>query len=200
MRVVVIAPPEPIVVPADIRGDHAADDAFVVSMIAAATAEIDGPAGWLGRALGIQTLELQADAWPDPFWLPYPPEIDIVGIWYTDAAGVEHEWPIPEPMHRDRLPAVRGRMGDVRIRYRAGYGKWQGEGDARRLVNDPPANAKAAIILATGLLISMGSEDVFLQQEDVDGVGSTRRTVSPYISQAIERAVGNLLSPLRVFA
>lgn len=66
MRVIVVEPPKPVVTweEADqhlkLDGDTS-QKSFVEGLIAAATAHIDGPDGWLGRALGVQTLEAQVD-------------------------------------------------------------------------------------------------------------------------------------------
>lgn len=125
MSVTVITPPEPIVsldeAKQHLRVEHDSDDAYIDGLIAVATSAIDGPSGWLGRALGEQTLETRFDCWPRPLKLPYPPEIEIVSVTYIDPAGVEQSWPLTEPLPYDDLPAVRGRRADIRIRWKAGY-------------------------------------------------------------------------------
>lgn len=185
MRVVVIVPPAPIATPADIPGGNTGD-ALLLLMISAAQAEIDGPTGWLGRALGPQTLELTADEWPCE--LPYPPFLELVS---ASVDGVPVAGVTVSSAGRLRLPDG-APAGEVVLRWRAGY-----DGTKTPMV---PANAKAAVILSTNMLRSLNRDDVFVEQEQVNGVGSTTWTVSKDVSEAIERTIGNLLAPLRVWS
>lgn len=126
MRVTVITPPEPIVTWDEARAHLRLDEddeqkGYVEGLIAVATAWLDGPAGGLGRALGVQTLEARFDRWPCPLRLPCPPEIEVVSVKYIDPAGIEQSWPISQPLFYDGLPSVRGREGDIRVQWRAGY-------------------------------------------------------------------------------
>ncbi|APX83811.1 hypothetical protein BV511_03145 [Methylorubrum extorquens] len=61
MSVVVVTPPQEIVsldeAKRHLRVEHAGDDAYIESLVAVATGWLDGPDGWLGRALGEQVLE-----------------------------------------------------------------------------------------------------------------------------------------------
>lgn len=131
-RAIVVVPPEPVVTPADVPGDHAADDATVAALIAAATAEIDGPAGWLGRAIGPQTIELRMDgfSWCDDGMLPFPPAIEVVSVVYLDENEDEQIVGAADyALAGQRLyakstsstPTVGPDFEGVRIRYRAGY-------------------------------------------------------------------------------
>ena len=107
--------PKPVISLADaklyLRVDHDDDDALISDLIASAVEAVDGPTGWLGRALGQQTLELRASHFPgcgfdplcgfDPHWhvdarhrfhphemrLPCPPVQSIVSIGYVDPTG-----------------------------------------------------------------------------------------------------------------
>ncbi len=186
MRVVVITPPTPIVMPSDVPGAHEGDDPLVSLFVAAAQAEVDGPTGWLGRALGVQTLELTADEWPRV--LPYPPFLELVS---ATAGGVAVSGLAVASSGAVTVPPD-APAGEIVVRWKAGY-------DGLR-TPPPPANAKAAVILATTMLRSIGREDVFVEQEQVTGVGSTTWTVSKEVSETIERTIGNLLSPLRVWS
>ena len=119
MSVVVIAPPAPLVeldlVKQHLRVDHDDDDTLIAALLAAASANIDGPDGWLGRAIGLQTLELRQDGFYAPDWrvgqgyaweggwtgsawgrwpfariqLPLPPFVDVLTITYEVAAGAD---------------------------------------------------------------------------------------------------------------
>src|SRR5690606_38610874 len=115
MTIRVIVPPAPIVTAGDIPGDHAADDAMVAAIIAAAQESIDGPTGWLGRSLGEQTLEYYGNCLPCR--LPLRPIIEV------EAVTVDGET-VALPVWRDdgtlTWPAG-ARGGDVVITYRAGY-------------------------------------------------------------------------------
>src|SRR5690606_28165025 len=126
MTVRVIVPPEPIVTPGDIPGSHAGNDAAVTRAIAAATRTIDGPSGWLGRALGPQTLELSGWFGCERVRLPFPPIIDIVSVVTEDRDG-NAETVDPSMYRRDGdclvvKPGASWVTRPVhRIRYEAGY-------------------------------------------------------------------------------
>ena len=94
MSIIVIDPPEDLVVSLEeakvhLRVDHDDDDDYIEALIAAATATIDGPDGWLGRALVEQTLEWQGNQFCGDVTLGYPPLINIVSVKYIDTDGVE---------------------------------------------------------------------------------------------------------------
>lgn len=134
--VVVIDPPVPILglaeAKAHLRVDDDADDALIGSLIAAATAHIDGPAGWLGRALGRQTLELRRCGFPDCGWIALPcrPIHAIVQVAYDDPAEAPRTFDPASCGLYDRTlmpapglswPAAASRPESLRIRYTAGY-------------------------------------------------------------------------------
>lgn len=188
MRVVVITPPEPILEPADARVqlklDGDADDAFLELAISAATGSIDGPTGWLGRAIGRQTLEAVLDGFhgPDcggPLILPYPPIHEISSVKYTDTNGAEHT--VAGANYRlegRRLiaaygaswPTVRNETGAVRVQFFAGY--------------DPiPDPIKQAVLIMVG--------DLYRFRDSV--VVGTIATAVPHSA-----TVDNLLAPFRV--
>jgi hypothetical protein len=57
-------------------------------MIAAATGDLDEPQGWLGRALGRQTLEVDFDGFDDLARnLPWPDIASITAMSYLDGLG-----------------------------------------------------------------------------------------------------------------
>lgn len=140
MRVVAIEPPEPIVTwdeaKVHLRLDDDEEKTFVESLIAAAQGNIDGPNGWLGRSIGVQTLELRSTGLCSPIvTLPFPPVLSIVSASVdgqaVDIGGYEAgdpDFEFPEPLSD---------ADDIRIQYRAGY-------------ETVPAPIKAAVLLMVG--------------------------------------------------
>lgn len=137
MRVVVVDPPQPAVTleeaKAQLRVDDYEEDALIAGMVMAAQAHIDGPEGWLGRAIGVQTLEayVPAPALVGRTALPCRPIIDVVSIEARTDAG----WAVVDPATYEQrgdwvvfaagaTPAGGWAIGDregMRVRYRAGY-------------------------------------------------------------------------------
>lgn len=203
----VVTPPEPIVTPADVPGSHSSADPAITAMIAAVTAEIDGPMGWVGRALGLQTLELRQECWPTRHYrLPCPPIVDIVSVKYLDADDTEQT--VDSSNYGATAgflyfkstwsrPALSCLPFPVIINFRAGYnGASVDDGGTGGV----PAQAKQAVILAVQNMRSMSKEDLFLRAEEVEGVGRTEYTVSDQASKLIRSATDSLLSGLRVFS
>jgi uncharacterized phiE125 gp8 family phage protein len=136
MRVVVITPPAPVVTWEDaeahlkLEGD-VSYQVEVEGLIAAVVGHLDGPNGWLGRALGPQTLEARLDNFDcGSIRLPYSPIIDIVSVKYVDAAGTlqtiaadcyELVGDALMPLVGLRWPVPRWAREAVRVQYRAGY-------------------------------------------------------------------------------
>jgi uncharacterized phiE125 gp8 family phage protein len=183
MRVLVITPPEPVVsleeAKAHLRVLANDEDALITTYVAAATGHIDGPDGWLGRAIGAQTLEARGHVFRDAMVLPYPPIIEIVSVKHLDAAGAEVTLLASEYEVRGSLigsafgrrwPAVGVHDEAIRIRYRAGYEAV------------PPA-IKAAILLMT--------EDLYANR----GTVAAGQSVKVDMSTTVE----NLLSPFQVW-
>lgn len=157
----VITPPEPIVTWAEaqvhLRLDGVEEQSYVEALIAAATGWIDGPGGWLGRAIGEQVLEL-VDCGFGNDRLPYPPAVSITSVVYLDRAGVETTMPAEDyrlmlngsvaPVAGQSWPVVSGEAEAeaVRIRYVAGYPVTGGE----EPVSTVPVAIKQAILLLIG--------------------------------------------------
>lgn len=147
---------------AHLNVDHSDDDTLITAMIEAATAHVDGPVGFLGRAIVDQTWELVLDEFPDnEIKLPMPPIIEVVHIKYDDTAGVEQTispadytvdnvsepgWVLPESA--GSWPATFDGINAVRVRYRAGYI----DTSVSPTVGEVPADIKAAILLYVGSL------------------------------------------------
>lgn len=153
MRVTVAVPPDPIVTwreaQAHLRLDGDDEKVLVEAMIEAATANIDGPSGWLGHSLGAQELEVRYDTLPhsSSIRVPYGPVMSLVSVKYLDRNDIEHEADLEDfELIGDILVPegsewiwVGGSMKPYacRIRYRAGY-------------EVVPAPIKAAILMMVG--------------------------------------------------
>lgn len=138
----VVEPPEPIVTLEDARRHLAElpeeDEAYVEGLILAATTWIDGPTGWLGRALGIQTLEYAMEDFHSDadgyIHLPFSPVLELLSI--RVRASAENFDTIPPPEYEidaggvyplsGAWPFVSGRNQRVIIRYRVGCAKSSG--------------------------------------------------------------------------
>jgi uncharacterized phiE125 gp8 family phage protein len=185
MRVTVITPPASLITIAEAR-KHLVDlpqedEEYVKILIAGASSWIDGPNTWLARPLGVQVLEAQFSEWPCAWAeLPYGPVLELISITYVDPAGDSQSYPVEDPFVIN-MPAVRGRMGDVRIRYRAGYGS-KDTNDATKWIDDVPAPIKVAVMML---------------------VAQWYRTREPIVIgatvEALPFAVEALLQPYRIF-
>ncbi|WP_139317512.1 head-tail connector protein [Rhizobium oryziradicis] len=163
MLVSVIEPPTAVVTVdearAHLRLDHTDDDGLLETLIKAATGWIDGPAGWLGRCIGGQVLEMRLARWPSrgsDLPLPYPPVVQIEQVAHLGSDG--NEQPVSDTLYRlagNRLwlmpdfvaPVGGDEPYPVRIRYWAGYGAMNAQGQWE---NDAPATIKAAILMLVG--------------------------------------------------
>lgn len=163
-QVRVIEPPQPIVTLEEAKRhlivDFDDDDELIKLLLLAATSWIDGPTGWLGCALGVQTLELRVDDFyslacqQDVIPLPYPPILEIVSITYRDPAGVSVVMPDGDyqptlggvrPL-RDGWPSAEGTAESVLIRYKVGWQK-PDPADPAKLVPDVPQAIRTAIMM-----------------------------------------------------
>jgi uncharacterized phiE125 gp8 family phage protein len=200
VRAGVIEAPEPFVelatVKAHLRVDHDDDDTLIEAYIAAACAHIDGPGGWLERAIGVQTLEVRSDTFSAPgcntLDLPFPPVIDVVSVNYLDAEGAEQTLDAADyavtggytlrPAYDGAWPTVLGYADAVRIQYRAGYVV---DPVADPLVAAIPAQITAAVLLMVG--------DLYQNRETT--IPKDGATAIP-MSTTVER----LLAPFRWWA
>jgi hypothetical protein len=196
MGLAVIEPPSPIVLPEDVGATEG--DVALAALIQAVTEEIDGPDGWLGRALGPQTLELRGCFSCGPIFLPCPPTIEVLEVAYQGADDVEMI--VGDADYRlvgsFLEPVGKGWSSLTRIRYRAGY---DGASAATGRTGDVPERARQAIILAVRNLQSLGAENLFLRSEQVEGIGTTQYVVSEVAGKVIATAVDRLLNGLRVY-
>ncbi|NTF80843.1 hypothetical protein G6K88_07705 [Agrobacterium rhizogenes] len=203
----VLSPPEPIVLPSDIPGSHAEDDQMVAAMIAAVTAEIDGPEGWLGRCIGPQTIEWRVCCWADLCaGIPYPPLIGVDSISYDDETGADVEvdqdlWGVSGKFIWFRsawsFPCLAAVPEPVKIVFRAGYNDQPLTEDGG--TGPIPAQVKQAVILSVQYLKTLGKDDLFMRVDEVEGVGRREYTVSEQAGTIIRTAADRLLAGLRQF-
>lgn len=186
MRVFVVSGPEQAVSLADakqhLKVSGAAEDVLINGMIAAATQALDGPEGWLGRALGAQTLEARFSLIDcgASVRLPYRPVNGLVSVKYLDRADNERSADLADfELLGDELVPVGAewvwmggslRREAVRVQYRAGY-------------QAIPAPIRTAILLMVG--------DLYRNRETVAAVQMSKIPMSA--------TVESLLRPLQVY-
>lgn len=173
----VVDPPAPLVtldrVKAHLRVDGDEENDLILAYIAAAQATIDGPGGWLGRALGKQTIEYRT-------WLPgrsgcavslpCPPVVEVTGVSIVD--DEDREFVMDQAAWRLvgdaelQLRAAAGVVGSacrpdaLRIRYQAGYKP----GDNEDFLWPPLlASVPAAMLVMVSLLYEQRSGAADLQ-------------------------------------
>ncbi len=169
MNVVVIEPPENVVSPEEARRARVFteddDDDYVEELLEIAQSEIDGPDGWLGRCVGVQTLkatiiaddEIFADIRADR--LPYQPVIEILS----------------NELSEDGCQRV--------VEYRAG-----------QEIDDVPRRLKRAIILmAAALKDAAPDEGGFIKRKTIEGVGSREYTLPNGAADKMKAAANSLL-------
>lgn len=207
MPTIVIVPPDPIVTPATIPGSHAADDATVAAYIAAVTSQIDGPAGWVGRAFGVQTLEYRADGFPcAEIFLPCPPVVSLTSISYLDAAGAAQTMDLDD-VELDHMsgvirllsgswPSTLCSPASLKVRYVAGY---NGTSIADGGTGDLPAQVRQAIAFMVQDMTGTASASQDLKAEEVEGIGRREYFTTRADSATLTRSAERLLAGLRVF-
>lgn len=156
MHKVITAPVEIITVAdaaAFMRAEFSsAEEDVIEAMITAARQWCEN---YLGRAIGVQTLELRIDGFPpDNGPIPLrPPYIDIVSIKYLDPDQVETTMDEADFVVSDAEPATIVPVDSwpetfdcadsVRVRYQAGYSN----GESPRLSEDPPKTIRTAMLM-----------------------------------------------------
>jgi len=205
----IITPPQPIISAADAKAwaPVLAEDAEarIEALLAVAQAGIEPPLGWVGRAFGVQTLEVVFDRFRDPcLFLPYPPLRKVISVTYEGADGEQQEIAAADlrvlglgtttgsiaPKGSASWPAAARGPEAVRVRFEAGY-----DADDLRL-----APARQAVVLAATHLRSLGSQDLALRSDEVEGIGTKTWTVSDVAQKLIQTTVDSLLAPYKVWA
>lgn len=174
------------------------------SFIKAARQKLDGPDGLLQRALNTQTWKLLLPGFScEPILIPLPPLISITSVKYYDGSGVlqtidptgyeilQGQRPALVPIAGGSWPGTQHRFGAVEITFIAGYGDEAA---------DVPEPIRSAIALLVSHMRSMSAQNLFLSEEQVDGVGSKKYVVGGNAGAAIDATVSALLFQYRVLA
>jgi uncharacterized phiE125 gp8 family phage protein len=155
MSIIVIEPPKPIISKDEakkhLRVEHSDDDLQIEGLIQAATAWLDGPDGWLGRALGEQTLQLSGWFSCRTIELPCPPIIGEIEVVTEDRDGNQQTAdPATYRLSDGRLLVEPGASWVTRhlhiIRYKAGYVAPDPDDETQTIPSVPPP-IKVAIMM-----------------------------------------------------
>lgn len=134
---------------AHLRVSDTDNDTLIESLIEAVVSYVEGPRGYLARALADQTWDYYLDDFPRWFGvhyrhhhhghhreieIPLPPLIEVIGVFYRDTAGDEQELDATtyivdtgsEPARINLAsgkawPSICPGLNAVRVRFRAGY-------------------------------------------------------------------------------
>lgn len=228
--IAIITAPDPILVAADAKLQPAingsADDGYLEMLIDAATQSLDGPNGWLGRALAEQVLELRMDQFPPAFgfghnygqrwaetWcvfgpenqirLPLPPLVSVDSIKYDDPAGDEQTL---DPATY-RVTGIGTDQGMISLQQGQCWPltKYQAEAVRIRYTagygigTDVPAPIRQAILLGVTQLYGIAERNLFISEDSVDGVNTKRFIVTDNAAGIVQKAVDNLLANFRVY-
>lgn len=155
---------------AHLREDSSDFDDQINAFIEAATQYVDGPKGFLGRAILEQTWDYYTDSFNDAIVtasgksyieLPLPPVIEVVSVNYVDSSGAEQvvdssSYVVDLASQPARIflaesgtwPTTADQLGAVRIRIRCGYV----DSTQSPPVSDVPGPIKVAILLTLGTM------------------------------------------------
>ena len=227
MRVVVVTSPAPLLDPPTIRqrlGITSDDgDENLAAYIQAATDELDGPGGWLGRALGPQLLELQAGHFPGQCWsgpifsdfarfggpdrsrdpycstitLPYPEIATVVSVTYLDDTGIMQTLDPSQYLVSGRgvFPAYGTSWPAVRMQPGAVAIRYT----AGYVAGKAPEAIKQVITMRVAQMNASNRPDPSLKQESVVGVSSQQWDTSTGLGESFDKTVARLLAPYQVF-
>jgi len=140
-------------------------DTLIQAILDAAVSHVDGPRGFLGRALSPQTWDLYLDTFPvsGVIEAPLPPLISVEGVYYRDSEGVEQEvsadlFIVDDASEPARIVLKTGSSwptpdtdaNAVRVRFTAGY---QVNGSSPPEADWPKA-IKQAVLLLVGTMFA----------------------------------------------
>lgn len=141
---------------------HDDEDLTIALYMDAARETVDGPNGWLGRALAQQTWDMALDDWPRTgrIRLPLQPLIRVDSVKYRDPdgviqtvapadyqvvdGGVSPSFVLPEKNRS--WPGVDSRPDSVTVQFTAGYPP-TGAGESLDHGGGVPARVKAALMI-----------------------------------------------------
>jgi len=153
-----------------LRIDSTDEDTLIRALISAATENVDGPRGYLGRALLTQTWDYYLDGFcynpsrvyhPSYIEIPLTPLRSVTGVYYRDSAGNEQtlsasSYTVDTASEPGRIysitawPSSQLSYNTVRIRFVAGY-----------VDDEVPFPIKAAILIHIA--------DLYEQRESMNG-------------------------------
>lgn len=181
-----------------------ADQDLVAALIEAATAELDGWSGHLGRCLVSQSWRFDFAGFPSGDRLRLPlGDLQSLAVTYFDPAGATQTLstslyrtvtdalgPAVDLVSGASWPATACRSDAVSVIAVLGYGDPE----------DVPAPIRRAILLRVGQLYNLVSRDVALKKRVVEGVGSREWDVAGASALVMDRAITSLLSGYRRMA
>jgi uncharacterized phiE125 gp8 family phage protein len=204
-RLLLIDPPSDLVVTVaeaktHLRVDHSDDDTFILALIEAATAYLDGQYGLLQRSLSPQVWELYLDEFPIAYcdsdypWItiPLPPTRSVDVVAYTDSEGEEQglvegtDYEVDlfstpariKPLSTGAWPTAKlNTANTVRIRFSSGY-------EEETSTSGVPMPIKVAI--------KMMVADMYDNRESITGANVNK--------VSMPTTVERLLAPYRIHA
>lgn len=182
-------------------GDDVSDDLLEI-LIRAARQSIDGPQGWLSRALITQKWRGTMDCFPCDFVIPLPPLQEVTSLQYVDNDGNVQEVDasvyeiVQGPRPRIVLasgqswPSHKSQADAVAIEFVAGYGDE---------AQDVPEPIRFGLAMKVRSLLSSAQRDPAVLSDAVTGIGQKTYAEGSNTS-ALDIAAQALLWPYRVFA
>ena len=174
-----------------VEANDAETNTEIGAMIATARANLDGSAGWLNRALVMQTWDYTLAEFPARIDIPLPPLREVVSLSYVDGDGatqalvagtdyvvIDRGDVSPsriEPAYGKAWPQTRVQSEAVTLRFSAGYAP---SGSPEDYVENVPAPIKHAMKLMIRDLYDQRSD--FVAGRGITPVGAVRRLLAPY--------------------
>lgn len=179
-----------------------ADGELVGALIAAATSELDGWSGYLGRCLVTQTWRFDFPEFPaDGVLRLAMGDLQSVVVTYVDEDGQTQT--LSNALYRtvtdalgpavvlnegEAWPETDDRPAAVSVAAVLGYGA----------ASAVPAAIKQAILLRVGQLYGFATREADLKKSVVEGVGSREWDVAGQATIAADRAISSLLAGFRL--
>lgn len=164
-----------------LRISHTADDAYIATLAAAVSTDLDGPDGYLRRALVTQAWYAKFEEWPcaEEIHLPLPPLGNVVAVTYYDSDNAlqtfsADSYHVVKPYggraeielkFGQSFPTLYPRPDAVSVEFTAGYGA----------AADVPAPIRQAALLLAGDLYANRGDD---PAEMLAGAGMTTQNAA----------------------